>query len=117
MDDDDDKALPKFNKIVKFDEGYYQVTWPWKNDGFQLFDNHPVAIARLKMLVKHLCSDKNLLHKCDEIIQQQVKSNIIEKVDVSHKSILFNHIILFLLLRTKKSRRHIFFYNASAKAK
>jgi len=63
-------------------EGRYQVTWPWKNDGFRLSDNYPVAITRLKMLVNHLHSDKSLLHKYNEIIQQKVKSNIIEKVDV-----------------------------------
>ena len=28
--DSDDEALQKFNETVKFDDGRYQVTWPWK---------------------------------------------------------------------------------------
>ena len=40
----------------------------------------------MKMLVHHLQADKDLLHKCDEIIQQQVKKNINEEVDVMKPS-------------------------------
>ena len=84
--DSDDEALQKFNETVKFDDGRYQVTWPWKNDGFQLSDNYCVAIARMKMLVNRLHTDKDLLHKYDEVIQQQVKNNIIEEVYVTKPS-------------------------------
>ena len=52
--DDDDEALQKFNETVKLDEGHCQIIWPWKNDGLQLSDNYPVAMARLKMLVNLL---------------------------------------------------------------
>ena len=37
----------------------------------------------MKMLVHRLQADKDLLHKYDEIIQQQIKNNIIEEVDVT----------------------------------
>ena len=38
------------------------------------------------MLVNRLHADKDLLHKYNEIIQQQVKNNIIEEVDVTKAS-------------------------------
>jgi len=66
-----------------FENGHYKITWPWKNNGFQLCDNYPVAMERIRMLVKCLHSDKDLLHKYDKIIQQQVKNNVIEAVDVT----------------------------------
>jgi len=74
----DDEALKHFNETIKFNDGSYQITWPWKGGEFSLSDNYSVAIARMKMLVHRLQADKDLLHKYDKIIQQQIKNNIIE---------------------------------------
>jgi len=58
MMNDDDEALEKFNKSIKFDRGRYQVTWPWK---CCLSDNYSLALSRIKILMNRLQSDKELL--------------------------------------------------------
>ena len=60
------------------------------------------------MLVNRLHTDKDLLHKYDEIIQQQVKNSIIEEVDVTNPECIICHIILFLL-QTRKLQKYAFF--------
>ena len=71
------------------------------------------------MLINRLHADKDLLHKYDEIIQQQVKNNTIEEVDVTKPSetkryYLPHHPILTPDKETTKIR---IVYDASAKAK
>ena len=39
---DDDKAIDNFNKTIKFADGRYLVTWPWKEAKTNL------AVGRLK---------------------------------------------------------------------
>ena len=115
----DDEALKHFNEMIKFNDGRYQITLPWKGDEFSLSDNYSVAIARMKMLIHRLQADKDLLHKYDEIIQQQIRNNIIEEVDVTKPSetkkyYLPHHPILTPDKETTKIR---IVYDASAKAK
>ena len=103
----------------KFSDGRYQVTWPWKGDEFSLSDNYSAAMARMKMFIHRLKADKDLLHKYDEIIQQQVKNVIIEEVYVTMPSdtkiyYLPHHPILTPDKETIKIR---IVYDASAKAK
>ena len=109
----DDEALKHFNETIKFNDGRYQI------DEFSLSDNYSVAIARMKMLIHRLQADKDLLHKYDEIIQQQIRNNIIEEVDVTKPSetkkyYLPHHPILTPDKETTKIR---IVYDASAKAK
>ena len=68
----DDKALKHLNETIKFNNGRYQVTWPWKGDEFSLSDNYSVAMARMKMLIHRLQADEDFLHNYNEIIRQQV---------------------------------------------
>ena len=44
---DDDKALEMFNNTIKFDNGRYLVTWPWK-EFCLLADKYQLAVGRLK---------------------------------------------------------------------
>jgi len=106
--------------MVMFENGHYQITWPWKNNEFHLSDNYPVAMARMRMLVKRLHSDKDVLHKYDKIIQQQVKNNVIEVVDVT-KLITSKTKVYYLphhlvLTPDKKTTKIRIVYDASAKA-
>ena len=48
---DDDKALQKFNDTVRFEDGRYQVTWPWKEECPSLPTNYELAMGRLRSLV------------------------------------------------------------------
>lgn len=44
----DDVAPEKFCESIKFVNGRYQITFPWKSDRFCLSDNLHVAMKRIK---------------------------------------------------------------------
>ena len=77
---DDDVAIERFNKTVKFENNRYHVTWPWKEEYPELPENYHLALGRLQSTVKKLNKDPELLKKYDGIIQDQVSKGIIEKV-------------------------------------
>ena len=48
---DNDVALKKFSETLKYDQGRYSVTWPWKEDCPDLPENKALALGRLRSLV------------------------------------------------------------------
>ncbi|VBB35361.1 unnamed protein product, partial [Acanthocheilonema viteae] len=58
----------------------YQVCWPWKDSKVNLQNNYGFCYGRLKTLIKRLQSNQSLLERYNEIIKEQLQSNIIEKV-------------------------------------
>ena len=77
---DDDKALQKFNDTVRFEDGRYQVTWPWKEECPLLPTNYELAMGRLRSLVNRLMRNPEHLTKYDAVIQDQLHKGIIEIV-------------------------------------
>ena len=77
---DDDQALSKFGETVKFAEGRYMVTWPWKDEKLSLPQNYQLAVGRLSSTLQKLKKSPPLLKHYDEIIQEQLDRGIIEKV-------------------------------------
>ena len=69
---DDDKALQKFNDTVRFEDGRYQVTWPWKQECPSLPTNYELAMGRLRSLVNRLTRNPEHLTKYDAVIQDQL---------------------------------------------
>ena len=114
----DDKALKQFNDSIRFTEGRYQITWPWKCDHPDLPDNFQVAVNRLRGLARRFDRDKDLLVKYNDVIQNQVEMGVIEKVvnssDDTLKHYLPHHPILTPAKDTTKLR---VVYNALVKAK
>lgn len=115
---DDGKALRNFNSTLKIENNRYQVTWPWKEEFPDLPENRELAYGRLKSLVHKLQSNSELLHKYDEIIQDQCKKGIIEKVQRSNgetgiKHYIPHHAVVDLTKPTTKVR---IVYDASAKS-
>ena len=45
----DEEAIEKFCNTIKFEEGRYQVSWPWKLNGICVSDNFEVALRRMKI--------------------------------------------------------------------
>ena len=77
---DDDQALEMFNSTVKFDNGRYLVSWPWKEPPQLLPDNYQLAVGHLKSNLKRLKTNPHLLEMYSAVIQEQVERGIIEKV-------------------------------------
>ena len=73
--------MRSFNENVKFENRRYQVTWPWKSGCEDLPDNYRVAVIRLRSLLWRFQVDKKLLQNYEDIIQQQLSQNTIEKVN------------------------------------
>ena len=118
IESDDDLALHKFCESVRFEDGRYQIKWPWKESNVCLPDNYPLALRRMKSLVKRLQSDQVLLRKYDDIICQQLDRGIIERIDNSvlsgtRKHYLPHHPVLTPAKATTKVR---VVYDASAKS-
>ena len=116
---DDDKALAKFNESICFKDGRYQVQWPWKCENPDLPENFDVVMSRFKSLERRLQRNKDLMRKCDDVIQNQVKQGIIERVlDTTEgrnlKHYLSHHPVLTPAKHTTKLR---VVYDASLKAK
>ena len=51
---DDEIASQNFKDTVKFDDGRYQVTWPWREEEFQLPENRQLAVGRLQSTVTRM---------------------------------------------------------------
>ena len=65
---DDDKALEMFNNTVKFEDGRYLVTWPWKESHPSLPENYQLAVGRLKSTLQKLKKYPHLLQMYSAII-------------------------------------------------
>uniref|UniRef100_A0A1I7VAC2 DUF1758 domain-containing protein n=1 Tax=Loa loa TaxID=7209 RepID=A0A1I7VAC2_LOALO len=77
---DDEKALEQFKNCITKENNRYQVSWPWKDSKINLQDNYGLCYGRLRTLIKRLQTNPSLLECYDEIIKEQLQSNIIEKV-------------------------------------
>ena len=117
--EDDDCAIQNFKDIVRKKDGRYEVPWPWREENPELPDNYQVALERLNSLLKRIQGNSELLHKYDNIIQDQLKRKIVEKVDDETKKGFIKHDIphhaVITTGRTTTKMRIV--YDASAKTK
>ena len=114
---DDDKALKKLNDTVRFEDGRYQVTWPWKEEYPSLPTNYELAMGRLGSLVNRLTRNPEHLTKDDAVIQDQLHKGINEIVPEEESANTLKHYIpQHEIVPTEKTttKLHIVF-DASAK--
>ena len=81
---DADIAYANFEQNVRFEGGRYVVSWPWKNDEVKPSNTYDLAMGRLCSLVKRVTKTPKVMKLYDEVIQEQLKRGIIEKVDESN---------------------------------
>ena len=64
----------------------YFVSWSWreKNESY-LPKNFKLSLGRLKPLIKRFEKDPDLLEKYNNIIQEQIAKDIIERVESSEE--------------------------------
>ena len=112
---DDDQALKQFYQTLEFKYNRYVVSWPYKGFNKVISDNYQLCYFRLRSVFNRL-SREHLLHKYDEIIQNQLADGIIEKVKDNKAqptvSYLPHHLVVTPGKQTTKVR---IVYDASAK--
>ena len=95
---DDDKALSEFDKSIQLVNGRYQVRWLWREENPILFNNYKLSYGRLASTVKRLKENPETMMQYNDIIEDQVKKDIIEKIynntvegEIKHYIPLSNH--------------------------
>lgn len=89
--EEEQRAIQYFYDTVRFLEGRYFINWPWRCFPPQLDSNFGLALGRLRTLYRRLQHTPKLLQDYHNIIQQQLKDDIIEKVDLTLKTLNFTH--------------------------
>ncbi|XP_068750817.1 uncharacterized protein [Montipora capricornis] len=116
---DDDQALQKFNDTVRFEDGRYQVTWPWKKESPSLPTNYQLALGRLRCLTNRLAKNPEHLTKYDAVIQDQLHKGIVEIVPDEESVNTLKHYIPHdeIVTPEKTTTKIRIVFDASAKTK
>ncbi len=77
---EDNKTFKDFQDMVKFENGRVSVQWLKKEKKLDLPTNFPLALSRLKSLLKTLGKNKEYLEKYAQNFQDQLEKGVIEKV-------------------------------------
>ena len=118
-DPKEDQILRQFNETVQFADGRHKVSWPWKIEVKSLADNYGLALGRLKSLLNRLRSNPDLGKQYGDIIEDQLKQGIIEKVPPRTSNQFRKHYIPHhaAINPTKTTTKVRIVYDASAKTK
>ena len=76
----DELVQKKFEQSLKFENGRYQVTWPWKDVNPDLPTNRELALGRLISSVSKMRNKPELMKAYDSVIRDQLEKGVIEKV-------------------------------------
>uniref|UniRef100_A0A914WWH6 Integrase catalytic domain-containing protein n=1 Tax=Plectus sambesii TaxID=2011161 RepID=A0A914WWH6_9BILA len=114
---DDDLALQQLDDTIMFNNGRYNVKWPWKSEFPQLPDNYWLCYGRLKSLMKRFSGETDLLKKYNDIIQDQLAKEIIEKVEEKDEAGPIQHYLPHhpVVTPSKTTTKVRIVYDASAK--
>ncbi len=83
---DENSVYEEFVEDVRFVDGRYEVKLPWKKDHPSLPDNYKLSLGHLNSLRKKLSTKPEILKEYDEIIQEQERRGIVEKVEPTEES-------------------------------
>ena len=112
----DEIASENFKQTLAFKDNRYQVTWPWKDEIHEIPENRPLALGRLKSLTTKLKSRPDMMKRYNNVIQEQLEKNIIEKVDRYRQDGIKHYIPHHAVVRPDKSTTKLrIVYDASAK--
>lgn len=73
----------KLLKRISFQDGRYSVHLPWKEYHKLLLDNYENSVVRLSSQLKQLRRDPEVLGEYNSIIEDQLRSGIIERLDTT----------------------------------
>ena len=70
------EACEETSSMIRFREGRYEVSLPWKQFHQPLPDNYCVSQQRLKGLLRHLQQNRVLLQDYNCVIQEQIEKGM-----------------------------------------
>ena len=111
----------RFMQEISFNNNRYEVSLPWREGHLKLPDNYEICLRRLTGLMKRLRQNPDLLQAYDDIIQEQLKAGIVEKVQEreppqGHKRI--HYLPHHPVVREDKSTSRVrIMYDASCKSR
>jgi len=85
---DETSVYQDFQKDIRFRDGQYEVSVPWKQSHPMLPSHYDLAFKRLGRLLKHLRHTPDILCQYDAVIKDQLNRGIIEAADDVTSSIL-----------------------------
>ena len=79
--EDENSVQRQFKDHVKFEDGRYVVSLPWKDSCLSLPDNFALSHRRLNSLFRRLKKDPNILTKYDAVIREQIECGSVVPVN------------------------------------
>ena len=80
MVDPDHSTYTEFEKEIRFENGSYEVSLPWKDPHLILSDNYQLCVKRLHGLLQRLRQNPSTLQRYDSVIKEQIEQGIVEVV-------------------------------------
>jgi len=104
---------------IKFKEGRYEISLPWKDFHPPLPDNYDLSLCRLKGLLQRMSRDPQILKEYSTIIEDQLTAGIIEMVDQTDETASKTHYLPHhaVVRRDKETSKVRIVYDASAHVK
>ena len=82
---------------VRFNDDRYEVSLPFKKEHPIISDNYSLAQNRLVSLLKGLkSSETKLLNQYDNVIEEQLESDVVEVIDKPEEEVVPGTVITFL---------------------
>ena len=79
-------VLNKAQQSVKFVDGRYQISTPWKDDVVNLPNNYPMALTRLRNLEKRLQKNPDVGRAYQETIDKHLEKGYVSQVELPEKT-------------------------------
>ena len=98
----DHTVLDDFRERIRFVDGRYQVSLPWKDPCPLLPDNYQLSVRRLRGLLWRLQMNKNTLTEYDAIIKNQIQQGIVDVVKPSARATRVHYLPHHAVIRRDK---------------
>lgn len=103
---------------MKYEGERYYVNWPWKDESPDLPENRELAFDRFKSLMHRMKHNSELIKQYDNIIQDQHKLGIIERIRSEPTDVIKHYIPHHAVINPLKTTTKVrVVYDASSKAK
>ena len=112
----DRTVIDEFQDSIRFVDGRYEVSLPWKDSCPVLPDNYQLSLRRLQGLLLRLQKDKDVFTTYDAIIKNQIQQGVVERVKPSENAVRVHYLPHHgVIRRDKETTRLRIVYDASAR--